>query len=132
MVQIKSSLLLAAITASSVVSAHGMQRQRRQEASSTRHHRSSSTAATASAAAAPAATSSFTGSLPASILSIVSTISSGEGNTAATTAIYSTAVAGAINPSVSGAPALPAGEFQFVVCLRARIATTFKEIRGMN
>lgn len=106
MVQIKSSLLLAAITATTLVSAKGMERQRRQESSSKHHHRSSTATA---AAAAP--TSSFTGSLPASVLSIVSTITSGEGDTAATTALYSTAVAGAVNPSVSGAPALPAGEF---------------------
>lgn len=103
MVQIRSSLLLAAITATTLVSAKGMERQRRQESSSKHHHRSSTATA---AAAAP--TSSFTGSLPASVLSIVSTITSGEGDTAATTALYSTAVAGAVNPSVSGAPALPA------------------------
>ena len=54
-----------------------------------------------------AATSTFTGTLPASVSSIVATISSGEGNPTATQALFTTASAGAQNPEITGAPALP-------------------------
>ncbi|KAJ1028360.1 hypothetical protein NDA16_001530 [Ustilago loliicola] len=64
-------------------------------------------ASSASGAAASAPTSTFTGTLPASILSILAGVSSGPGVTTSTTSLFTTYAAGAKNPQVTGAPGLP-------------------------
>ncbi|KAJ1601458.1 hypothetical protein NDA14_002827 [Ustilago hordei] len=58
-------------------------------------------------AAAAAPTSTFTGSLPASISSLLAGVSSGPGVTTSTTSLFTTYAAGAKNPQVTGAPGLP-------------------------
>ncbi|GAC92536.1 chitin deacetylase [Pseudozyma hubeiensis SY62] len=70
---------------------------------------SSSRRVTSSAAGATAAapTSTFTGSLPASVSSILAGVSSGPGVTTSTTSLFTTYAAGAKNPQVTGAPGLP-------------------------
>lgn len=64
-------------------------------------------ASSASGAAAAGPTSTFTGSLPASISSILAGVSSGPGATTSTTSLFTTYPAGAKNPQVTGAPGLP-------------------------
>lgn len=61
----------------------------------------------ASAAAAAGPTSTFTGSLPASVSSLLAGVSSGPGVTTSTTSLFTTYPAGAKNPQVTGAPGLP-------------------------
>ncbi|KIS70875.1 putative Chitin deacetylase [Mycosarcoma maydis] len=78
--------------------------EKRQASSSRSASRGSSTAAGA-VAAAP--TSTFTGSLPASVSSILAGVSSGPGATTSTTSLFTTYAAGAKNPQVTGAPGLP-------------------------
>lgn len=67
--------------------------------------RQATTSAAAAAAAGP--TSTFTGSLPASISSLLAGVSSGPGDTTSTTSLFTTYPAGAKNPQVTGAPGLP-------------------------
>ncbi|PWY98609.1 glycoside hydrolase/deacetylase [Testicularia cyperi] len=96
-------LALAAVAA-----ATPQQQQQQQQQMEKRQSRSSSSttrAATAAATALP--TSTFTGSLPASVSSILAGISSGEGVTTSTTSLFTTYAAGARNPQVTGAPGLP-------------------------
>ncbi|SPO22228.1 probable Chitin deacetylase [Ustilago trichophora] len=68
---------------------------------------SATRASSASAAAAAGPTSTFTGSLPASVSSLLAGVSSGPGDTTSTTALFTTYPSGAKNPQVTGAPGLP-------------------------
>lgn len=58
--------------------------------------------------------SNFSGSLPASISSIISTITSGTETNVAEPTPTQTYSAGAVNPSISNAPPLPAGEYLLI------------------
>lgn len=58
--------------------------------------------------------SAFSGTLPASVSSIISTITSGTPSVVPSYTIASTYTAGAANPSISNAPALPNREWRFV------------------
>lgn len=60
-----------------------------------------------SVAAAAGPTSTFTGTLPASVSSILAGVSSGFGDTTSTTSLFTTYPSGAKNPQVTGAPGLP-------------------------
>ncbi|PWN50242.1 glycoside hydrolase/deacetylase [Violaceomyces palustris] len=102
MVKLTTALLVAlGVTGASATNGF----VKRQASSSSRHHTRTSTATLSATAAAP--TSTFTGSLPASVLSIVTTISSGEGNPTATVALATTFSAGAQNAQITNAPKLP-------------------------
>lgn len=77
--------------------------------------------------AAAASSSSFTGSLPASVESIVATISSGTPTNTPTGTAKTTYTAGAVNPSITNAPGLPDGEYMRRVsylCLPHKIQRT--------
>lgn len=117
---VRTSLFVAAAAAMALpVAIADMRPERRQaESSSTRRHRSSdSAAATAtsgsgsgSGGAAAASPSAFTGSLPASISSIVATLTPGTRSVEPTYPLPTTFQAGATNTYISGAPPLPTGE----------------------
>lgn len=64
---------------------------------------------------ATGAFSDFSGSLPASVSSIISTITSGTPSSVPTATAATTYPAGAKNPFISNAPPLPAGELSFII-----------------
>ncbi|SJX62132.1 probable Chitin deacetylase [Sporisorium reilianum f. sp. reilianum] len=98
-------LTLAALPLALAAIATAMPDLEKRQASGSSSSRSASSASGAAAAAGP--TSTFTGSLPASISSILAGVSSGPGATTSTTSLFTTYPAGAKNPQVTGAPGLP-------------------------
>ncbi|SNX82817.1 probable Chitin deacetylase [Melanopsichium pennsylvanicum] len=68
---------------------------------------SATRASSGSATSAAGSTSTFTGTLPASVSSILAGVSSGYGDTTSTQALFTTYAAGAKNPQVTAAPGLP-------------------------
>jgi hypothetical protein len=68
--------------------------------------------------------SDFSGTLPASVSSIIATITSGTASVVPTYSVKSTYTAGAINPSISNAPPLPNREWQRGIrCVLALVLT---------
>ncbi|KAI3481203.1 hypothetical protein L1887_56520 [Cichorium endivia] len=102
---VKFSLAAAVPLALAAVAAAKPDFERRQAASGSGTR--SSASGTASAAGAAAPTSTFTGTLPASVSSLLAGVSSGPGVTTSTTSLFTTYAAGAKNPQVTGAPGLP-------------------------
>ncbi|PWN44432.1 glycoside hydrolase/deacetylase [Ceraceosorus guamensis] len=110
---VRTSLFVAAAAAMALpVAVADLRPERRQaESSSSRRHRSSATAtASAGSGSGSGAVTSppaFTGSLPASISSIVATLTPGTRSPEPTYPLPTTFQAGATNTYISGAPPLP-------------------------